>query len=99
MNTSESVVDWNRQPRRTSVAAQHVRVGQIAVVRDREAAELEIGIQRLDVAQDRVAGGGIAVVADRASAPGSDAITLRVAEIVADQAQAACANGSACRRS
>ena len=44
--------------------AQHVGVGQVAVVRDREAAELEIGIQRLDVAQDRVAGGGVAVVAD-----------------------------------
>ena len=61
-------MDWNRQPRRTSVAAQHVRVGQVAVMRDREAAELEIGIERLHVAQDRVAGGGVAVVADRAAA-------------------------------
>ena len=46
-------------------AAQHVRVGEVAVMRHREAAELEIGIQRLHVAQDRVAGGGIAVMPDR----------------------------------
>ena len=46
-------------------AMQRVGVGQVAVMRDREAAELEIGIQRLDIAQDRVAGGGVAVVADR----------------------------------
>ena len=40
------------------------RVGQVAVVRDGEAAELEVGEQRLDVAQHRLAGGGVAHVAD-----------------------------------
>ena len=69
-------------------AAQHVRVGQVAVVRDREAAELEIGIQRLHVAQDGVAGGGVAVVADRGAA-GQRRDHPRIAEIVADQAEAA----------
>ena len=49
-------------------ALQHVGVGQVAVVRDGEAAELEIGIQRLDVAQRRLAGGGVAVVAERGAA-------------------------------
>ena len=62
--TSESVVDWNRQPRRTSARCSTMRVGEVAVMRDREAAELEIGIQRLHVAQDGFAGGGVAVMAD-----------------------------------
>ena len=43
---------------------QVVGVGQVAVMGDREAAELEIGVERLDVAQHGVAGGGVAVVAD-----------------------------------
>ena len=65
--------------------AQDHGVGKVAVVRDRQAAELEIGEQRLHVAQHGVAGGGIAVVADRTGArqAGHDA---RVGEIVADQA-------------
>ena len=45
--------------------AQAVRVGQVAVVRHGEAAEGEVGIERLDVAQRRLAGGGVAVVAER----------------------------------
>ena len=57
-------------------------------MRHREAAELEIGIQRLDVAQDRVAGGGIAVVADRGAAR-QPVDHLLIAEIVADRAKAA----------
>ena len=65
MMTSVSVVDWKRQPLRTSVRRSSVRVGQVAVVGEREAAEGEIGEQRLDVAQDRAAGGGVAVMADR----------------------------------
>ena len=69
-------------------APQHVRVGQVAVVRHREAAELEIRVQRLHVAQDGVAGRGVAVVADRRGA-GQRRDHPRVAEIVADQAQAA----------
>ena len=69
-------------------AVQDMRVGQVAVMRDREAAELEIGIQRLDVAQDRVAGGGVAVMAD-GDAAGQFLDHPRVAEIVADKAHAA----------
>ena len=55
---------------------------------DREAAELEIGVERLHVAQDGLASGGIAVVADgaRTRQRGDDA---GVAEIVADQAEPA----------
>ena len=55
-------------------AAPHQRavkrggVGQVAVMGHREAAELEIGVERLHVAQDGVAGGGVAVVADGARA-------------------------------
>ena len=79
-------------------AAQHVGVGQVAVMRDREAAELEIGIERLHVAQDRVAGGGVAVVADRGAA-GQRGDHPGVAEIVADQAQAAMGVEAGCRRS
>ena len=69
-------------------AAQHMGVGQVAVMRHGEAAELEIGVERLHVAQDGVAGGGVAVVAD-GDAAGQLGDHLGVAEIVADQAQAA----------
>ncbi len=57
-------------------------------MRHREAAELEIRVERLHVAQDRVARGGVAVVShgglarQRGDHP-------RVTEIVADEAQAA----------
>ena len=44
--------------------AQRQRVGQVAVVGDGEAAGVEVGEQRLHVAQDGVAGGRVAVVAD-----------------------------------
>ena len=54
-------------------------------MRHREAAELEIGIQRLDVSQDGFAGRGVAVVADGITA-GQRRYHPRVAEIVADQA-------------
>ena len=77
---------------------QHVRVGQVAVMRHREAAELEIGVERLHVAQDGAAGRGVAVVADRRGA-GQRGDHPRVAEIVADQAQAAMRMEVACRRS
>ena len=46
------------------LAAQRQRVGEIAVVGDGEAAGIEVGKQRLHVAQDGVAGGGVAVVAE-----------------------------------
>ena len=68
MNTSLSVVDWNRQPRLTRLRRSAERVGQVAVMRHGEAAEGEVGIERLDVAQRRLAGGGVAVVAERGAA-------------------------------
>ncbi len=46
-------------------ATQPAGVRQVAVVGEREAAELQVGEQRLDVAQHGLAGGGVAVVADR----------------------------------
>ncbi len=87
-NTSLSVVLWNRQPRRTSALRRATGVGEVAVMADGEAAELEIGVERLHVAQDGVAGGGVAVVADGAGA-GQRGDHPGVAEIVADQAEAA----------
>ena len=50
--------------------AQGQEVGQVAVVGDGDAAGLQVGEHRLDVAQDAAAGGGIAGVAD-GRAPGS----------------------------
>ena len=49
--------------------AQPVRVRQIAVVADRQPAELEIGEERLDVAQRDLAGRRIADMADRRRCP------------------------------
>ena len=66
---------------------QHMGVGQVAVMRHREATELEIRVQRLDVAQDGVAGGGVAVVADGdGTAQGRH--DPGIAEIVANEAHA-----------
>ncbi len=56
----------------------------------RQAAELEIGEQRLDVAHRRVAGGGVAHMADRGMA-GQAADHRLAAEIVADMAERAVA--------
>ena len=47
------------------LAAQRQAVGQVAVVADRKAAGIELGEQRLHVAQDRFAGGRVAHMADR----------------------------------
>ena len=47
------------------LAAQRQGVGEVAVVREREAAEFELGKERLHVAQDRLAAGRVAHVADR----------------------------------
>src|SRR6201746_644223 len=47
------------------LAAQRQSVGEVAVVADRETAGIELGEQRLHVAQDGGAGGGIADMADR----------------------------------
>ena len=69
-------------------AAQLIGVGQIAVVADGEPAELEIGEQRLHVAQRHLAGRRIAHMADRGP-PGQPRDHLFRAEIVADLAHAA----------
>jgi len=71
-------------------AAQEGRVGQVAVVAEREAAEVELGEERLDVAQDGLAGGGVAVVPDREPARQRLDHALR-AEVVADLAERAMA--------
>ena len=70
---------------RDQLVAQREGVGQVAVVGDGEAAEVELGEQRLDVAQDRAAGGGVADVAD-GGWPGRRSIT-GAGEVVADQAE------------
>ena len=68
--------------------AQLVRVRQVAVVADREAAEIEIGEQRLNVAQRDLAGRRIADMPDRRRTRQTRDDVLR-AEIVADQTGAA----------
>ena len=70
------------------LAAQGEAVGQVAVVADREAAAVELGEQRLHVAQDGFAGGRIAHMADRRHA-GQAVDHLAAGEVVADQAHAA----------
>ena len=63
-------------------------VRQVAVVGERDAARVEIGEQRLDVAQDGVAGGGIAHVTQRdVAAQAADHVDL--VEVVADEAETA----------
>ena len=70
------------------VAAQRQAVGQVAVVGDREAAAVELGEERLDVAQDRLAGGRVAHVADgREALQPLDRGAVR--EAVADEAELA----------
>ena len=49
--------------------AQRMRVGEIAVMRDGDAAAREIGEHRLDVAGDGAAGGRIAHMADGETCP------------------------------
>ncbi len=69
-------------------AAQRQPVGEIAVVADRKAAGIELGEQRLHVAQDGLAGGGIADMADRGIA-GQALDHLAARKGVADQAEPA----------
>ena len=70
------------------IAPKGQAVGEIAVMRDREAAAIEFGEERLDVAQDGAAGGRIAHVAD-----GREAFQpfdhRAVGKAVADETQAA----------
>ena len=70
------------------LAAQREAVGQVAVVADREAAGIELGEQRLHVAQDGLAGGRVAHMADRRHA-GQPLDHLAPREGVADQAEPA----------
>ena len=67
---------------------QDMRVGQVAVMRHREAAEFEVGVERLHIAEDGATCGGIAVVADRTGA-GECRDHSGVAKVVADQAETA----------
>ena len=69
-------------------AAQRQAVGEIAVMADREAAGIELGEQRLHVAQDGRAGGGVADMADRGIA-GQALDHLAAGEGVADEAEPA----------
>ena len=69
-------------------AMQHMGVGQVAVMRDGEPAELEIRIERLNISKNGIAGGGVAVVPD-GDAAGQFLDHPGVAEIVADQSHAA----------
>ena len=70
------------------LAAQRQAVGQVAVVADGEAAGVELGEQRLHVAQDGLAGGRVAHMADRRRA-GQALDHFAAGEVVADQAEAA----------
>src|SRR3546814_4331774 len=69
-------------------APQVARIGEVAVVRQREAAAGEIREQRLDVAQRRLAGGRIAVVTDGGVA-GEARHDAFGGEDIADQAKVA----------
>ena len=86
--TSVSEVDWQMAPEEIELLAQGEGVREVAVVSDREAAGVDIGKQRLHVAQDGIAAGRIAIVADRDVALQAldDA---GAAEVVADEAHAA----------
>ena len=72
----------------TELAAQRQSVGEIAVVADRETAGIELGEQRLHVAQDGRAGRGIADVAD-CHAAGQALDHLAAGEGIADKTEAA----------
>ena len=96
-NTSLSVVDWNRQPRRTRARFSASALVRLPLCDTAKPAELELGIQRLHVAQHRLPGGGIPVMPDRRAA-GQRGDDPGVAEIVGHQAQPAVLDGSDGRR-
>ncbi len=83
-----SVVDWQMAPFLIERIAQRERVGEIAVMAEREAARIEIDEQRLHVAQHGIAAGGVANVADGHVALQPLDHRAR-GEMVADQADAA----------
>lgn len=70
------------------LTAERQAVGEVAVVADRETAGIELGEQRLDVAQDGGAGRGIADMADRGIA-GQAFYDFAAGESVADETEPA----------
>ena len=86
--TSVSDVDWQIAPSCTQLFAQGQRIGQMAVMADREAARREIREQGLHVAQYGVAGGRVANVADRAL-PAEPVHRRLFGKMIADQAETA----------
>ncbi|MNN43185.1 hypothetical protein D3C81_1574080 [compost metagenome] len=70
---------------RDQLAVQVFEIRQVAVVGDGDAALVQIGEHRLDVAQEAAAGGGVTGVADRGAA-GQAGGQLGVAEGLADEA-------------
>ncbi|MGX1171094.1 hypothetical protein AB7M16_007360 [Bradyrhizobium sp. USDA 372] len=83
-----SEVDCIIAPVLDEFAAQRQAVGEVAVVGDRKATGIELGEQRLHVAQDGGAGRGVADMADRDTA-GQAVDHLAAGEGVADEAEAA----------
>ena len=86
--TSVSEVDWQMAPEEMSSRRSVSALVRLPLWATREAAGVEIGKQRLHVAQDGVAGGGVAVVAERDVAlEAADHVGL--VEVVADEAEPA----------
>ena len=86
--TSVSEVDWQMAPDEISSRRSVSALVRLPLWATREAAGVEVGEQRLHVAQDGVAGGGVAVVAERDVAlEAADHVGL--VEVVADEAEAA----------
>ena len=86
--TSVSEVDWQMAPEEMRSRRSVSALVRLPLWATREAAGVEIGEQRLHVAQDGVAGGGVAVVAERDVAlEAADHVGL--VEVVADEAEAA----------
>ena len=83
-----SEVDWQMAPEEMRSRRSVRALVRLPLWATREAAGVEIGEQRLHVAQDGVAGGGVAVVAERDVAlEAADHVGL--VEVVADEAEAA----------
>ena len=84
--TSVSEVDWQMAPEEMSSRRSVSALVRLPLWATREAAGVEVGKQRLHVAQDGVAGGRVAVVAERDVAlEAADHVGL--VEVVADEAE------------
>jgi hypothetical protein len=88
MMTSVSEVDWKIEPRRIQLAPQLHRVGDVAVVRDREAAEARSAKSGCTLRSARFAGGRIAHMA-AGDVAGQGANRLVIVEIARDMAHRA----------